>query len=112
MLAKSPVSTANGVAASRRNAVSHAATLTHEAPIVQRHPERGIALILTLFLVSALSVLAAALMFLSQTETYASMNYQMMSQSRYAAEVRRPQGGEFPARLDAVPPCLARSPIR
>lgn len=48
--------------------------------------ERGIALVLTLFLLSALSVLAASLMFLSQTETYASTNYRTMSQARYGAE--------------------------
>ena len=47
------------------------------------HNERGIALVLALFLMSAMSVLAASLMFLSQTETYASMNYRMMSQARY-----------------------------
>lgn len=50
------------------------------------HNERGIALVLALFLMSALSVLGASLMFLSQTETYASMNYRMMSQARYAGE--------------------------
>ena len=50
------------------------------------HHERGIALVLALFLMSAMSVLAASLMFLSQTETYASMNYRMMSQARYAGE--------------------------
>src|ERR1041385_7511989 len=48
--------------------------------------ERGIALVLALFLITAMSILGASLMFLSQTETYASMNYRMMSQSRYAAE--------------------------
>src|SRR5438876_8930575 len=48
--------------------------------------ERGIALVLALFLMSALSVLGASLMFLAQTETYASMNYRIMSQTRYAAE--------------------------
>jgi Tfp pilus assembly protein PilX len=48
--------------------------------------ERGMALIVALFLMSALSVLAASLMFLAQTETYSSMNYRMMSQARYAAE--------------------------
>jgi Tfp pilus assembly protein PilX len=53
---------------------------------MQTHHERGIALILALFLMSALSVLGASMMFLSQTETYASMNYRMMSQARYAAE--------------------------
>ena len=50
------------------------------------HNERGIALVLALFLMSALSVLGASLMFLSQTETYATMNYRMMSQARYAGE--------------------------
>src|SRR5712671_3648975 len=50
------------------------------------HNERGIALVLALFLMTALSVLGASLMFLAQTETYASMNYRMMSQARYAAE--------------------------
>lgn len=53
---------------------------------MHRQSERGIALVLALFLVTALSVLGASLMFLSQTETYASMNYRMMSQARYAAE--------------------------
>ena len=48
--------------------------------------ERGIALVLSLFLMMALSVVGASLMFLSQTETYSSMNYRMMSQARYGAE--------------------------
>ena len=48
--------------------------------------EAGIAIVLALFLMSALSVLGASMMFLSQTETYATMNYRMMSQARYAAE--------------------------
>ncbi len=53
---------------------------------MQTQSERGIALVLALFLMSALSILGASLMFLSQSETYASMNYRMMSQARYAAE--------------------------
>jgi hypothetical protein len=48
--------------------------------------EKGIALVLSLFLLSAMSVIAASLMFLSQTETYSSMNYRLMSQARYGAE--------------------------
>jgi hypothetical protein len=48
--------------------------------------ERGVALIVTLFLMAALSALAASLMYLSQTETYSTMNYTMMSQARYAGE--------------------------
>jgi hypothetical protein len=51
-----------------------------------KNNEQGIALVLTLFLVTAMSVVAAALMFMAQTETYGTMNYRMMSQARYAAE--------------------------
>jgi hypothetical protein len=59
------------------------------------HKERGIALVLALFLMSAMSVLAASLMFLSQTETYASMNYRMMSQARYAGEAAVQKASDF-----------------
>ncbi len=51
-----------------------------------RSGERGIALVLSLFLVMAMSVIAASVMFMAQTETYGTMNYRMMSQARYAAE--------------------------
>jgi hypothetical protein len=59
------------------------------------HQERGIALILALFLMTALSVLGASLMFLSQTETYASLNYRVMSQARYAAEAGVQKSANF-----------------
>jgi hypothetical protein len=48
--------------------------------------ERGIALILTLILTAAASALAGSLMYLSQTETYATSNYRVMTQARYGAE--------------------------
>src|SRR6266851_1082764 len=48
--------------------------------------ERGIALVISLFLMVAMSIIAASLMFMSQTETYSSMNYRLMSQARYGAE--------------------------
>ncbi|MBZ5528575.1 MAG: hypothetical protein LAN71_11820 [Acidobacteriia bacterium] len=48
--------------------------------------ERGSALILTLILLLVMSVMAASMMFLAQSETWATMNYRMMSQTRYAAE--------------------------
>jgi hypothetical protein len=51
-----------------------------------RRSERGIALVLSLFLMMAMSIVAASLMFMSQTETYSSMNYRLMSQARYGAE--------------------------
>jgi len=57
--------------------------------------ERGVALVLVMFLTSLLSVLAASMMFLSQTETYASMNYKLMSQARYGAEAGVERAANF-----------------
>ncbi len=66
-----------------------------EQRIMQTRTERGIAMVLALFLMSALSVLGASMMFLSQTETYATMNYRMMSQARYAAEAGIQRASNF-----------------
>lgn len=52
---------------------------------MKKHQE-GAALILAVLFVLALSAVASAMVVLSRTETLASMNYRMMSQSRYAAE--------------------------
>jgi hypothetical protein len=57
--------------------------------------ERGIAIVLALFLMSTMSVLAASMMFLAQTETYATMNYRMMSQARYAGEAGVQKAADF-----------------
>jgi hypothetical protein len=62
---------------------------------MHKNQERGIAIVLALFLMSAMSVLAASLMFLSQTETYASMNYRMMSQARYGGEAAVQKASDF-----------------
>src|SRR5947207_10391663 len=51
-----------------------------------RNNERGIAMIIALFIVLAMSVLGTTLMFVLQTETTSSMNYRLMSQARYGAE--------------------------
>ena len=53
---------------------------------MQRSSERGIALIITMFMVLILSVIASSLVFVSQTETLSSLNYRTTSQVRYAAE--------------------------
>jgi Tfp pilus assembly protein PilX len=62
--------------------------MKQDAVMTKRTPnnEQGVALILTLFLMMALSVIGASLMLLSQTETYSSQNYRLMSQARYGAE--------------------------
>lgn len=51
-----------------------------------RSTEKGIALVLALFMVLILSTLATSLMFVAQTETWSSQNYKLMSQARYGAE--------------------------
>ena len=48
--------------------------------------DRGIALVVSLLLAVALSAIGASLLMVANTETYASMNYRMMSQARYGAE--------------------------
>ena len=53
---------------------------------MQRRNEKGAALILTMIFVAVLTILAASLLFLSQSETWAGMNYRLMTQSRYGAE--------------------------
>jgi Tfp pilus assembly protein PilX len=62
---------------------------------MRAHSERGVALIVALFVMLAVSVVGASLMFLSQTETYATMNYRMMSQARYAGEAAIQKAAEF-----------------
>lgn len=48
--------------------------------------DRGIALLLSLFLVLAVSIVTSSIMFLGQSETYSGNNYRLMSQARYGAE--------------------------
>ena len=55
-------------------------------PMTGRSSERGIALVLVLFMILVLSVLGSSLIFISRTETMSTLNYKTMSQTRYAAE--------------------------
>jgi hypothetical protein len=48
--------------------------------------DEGLAMVLALLFMLALSALGAAVMVLSRTETLSSVNYRMMSQARYGAE--------------------------
>jgi Tfp pilus assembly protein PilX len=54
--------------------------------MVARSNERGVALIIALFMVLVLSLLGSSMMFISQSETWNSANYRTTSQARYAAE--------------------------
>jgi Tfp pilus assembly protein PilX len=53
---------------------------------MKRPNQKGAALIMAMIFVLALTIMAASLMFLSQSETWASMNYRLMTESRYGAE--------------------------
>ncbi len=48
--------------------------------------QRGVALLFALLILMVLTVLAAAILFAAQTETWSTLNYQRMLQARYAAE--------------------------
>ena len=53
---------------------------------MDRRNEEGIALVLCLLFMLAMSAVGASLMVLAQTDTLSSQNYRLMTQSRYAAE--------------------------
>jgi type IV pilus assembly protein PilX len=54
--------------------------------IKRRSNQNGSALLFSLIMILVVSIMGASLMFLSQSETWSSMNYRMMSQARYGAE--------------------------
>lgn len=51
-----------------------------------RSSERGVAIIIALFMTLVMSLLGVSLMFMSQSETWNSTNYRLAGQARYAAE--------------------------
>src|SRR5579863_4137896 len=53
---------------------------------MNKRNEKGMALILVIILLVVVSIMGTSLMFLSQTETWSSANYRLMTQSRYGAE--------------------------
>jgi len=53
---------------------------------MNRSSQKGVALLFTLILVLVLSVMTASMMFLAQSETWSSLNYRLMTQTRYGAE--------------------------
>ena len=53
---------------------------------MKRHNQKGAALLFAMIFVLVLTIMGISLMFLSQSETWASMNYRLMTQSRYGAE--------------------------
>ena len=62
---------------------------------MKRSSQKGVALIFAMIFILVLSITAAALMFLSQSETWSSMNYRLMTQSRYGAEAGLHAGANY-----------------
>src|ERR1700722_4197472 len=52
----------------------------------KRSNQKGVALFFALIVILILSVLCVSIMFLSQSETWSSLNYRMTTQGRYGAE--------------------------
>ena len=72
--------------------------------------ERGVALFLTLILVSTLSVLTVSLMFLAQSESFSSGNYRLMTQARYGAEAGVQKAADYIMNTDFTGPLTGLYP--
>mgnify|MGYP005810818015 CR=1 FL=1 len=57
--------------------------------------ERGVALVMVLILMGVISVLGASLVLVSQTETWSSQNYRLMTEARYGAESGAHKAADF-----------------
>src|SRR5689334_7479429 len=73
--------------------------------------ERGVALVVTLLLAVALSAIGASLLMLANNETYASMNYRMMSQARYGAEAGVLRAANYLTQVYQDPGLVAGDPL-
>jgi Tfp pilus assembly protein PilX len=77
---------------------------------MSRANQKGVALILALISLLVLSVVAVSLMFLSQTETWSSLNYRLMSQARDGAEAGINSAANFIIN-NYTPPSTVTDPI-
>ena len=60
-----------------------------------RAREKGMALIMTMIVLAVLSVMAVSFMFLSQSETWSTLNYRLTAQARDAAEAGLNSAGNY-----------------
>jgi Tfp pilus assembly protein PilX len=78
---------------------------------MNRANEKGVAMIFTLIFVLVLTILGASLLFISQSETWAGMNYRLMTQSRYGAEAGVQAAANFIANASYTPSGAAGDPL-
>lgn len=72
--------------------------------LMKRNNQKGSALVFALILMLVLSSMAASLFFLSQSETWSSLNYRMMTEARYGAEAGVNAAANFLMSANYVPP--------
>lgn len=77
---------------------------------MKSNAQRGSALIFALILLLVLSAMAGSLMFLSNSETYSSMNYRMMTEARYGAEAGVNVAANFIMNTYVPPASIATPP--
>jgi Tfp pilus assembly protein PilX len=78
-----------------------------------REKEKGAALIFAMIFVAVLTIMGVSMMFLSQSETWSSLNYRLMTQARYGAEAGVQAGAAYltnPAN-GYTPPGTASDPL-
>src|SRR5260370_24521476 len=76
----------------------------------KRRNQEGTALIFALIFLLILSVMAASLMFLAQSETWSSSNYRLMTQGRYGAEAGLNSAANY-LMFTYAPPCGSGDPL-
>ena len=76
-----------------------------------RSGERGIALIMVMFMVMSMSLVGASLTFVARNETLSSHNYQTTTQTRYAAESGVAAATNYLLNTYAVPTVGGADPI-
>src|SRR5947209_1905059 len=57
--------------------------------------QKGAAMVFTMIFVLVLTLLAASLLFVSQSETWSGLNYRLMTQARYGAEAGVQAGADY-----------------
>ena len=72
--------------------------------------QKGAAMVFTLIFVLVLTLLAASLLFVSQSETWSGLNYRLMTQARYGAEAGVQAGANYIMNT-YVPPGTAGDPL-
>src|SRR5260370_16621368 len=60
-----------------------------------RENEKGAVLMFAMILVAVLTIMGVSMMFLSQSETWSSLNYRLMTQARYGAEAGVQAGAAY-----------------